>query len=32
LIKLPGGTCDIHPSLAGQTLIAQTVVSLLGKK
>jgi lysophospholipase L1-like esterase len=32
LIKLPNGTCDIHPSLAGQTLIAQTVVSLLGKK
>lgn len=32
LIKLPDGTCDIHPSLAGQTLIAQTVVSLLGKK
>ena len=32
LIKLPGGTCDIHPSLAGQTLIAQTVVSLIGKK
>ena len=32
LIKLPNGTCDIHPSLAGQTLIAQTVVSLLAKK
>jgi|GEM_PF-273894 len=32
LIKLPGGTCDIHPSLAGQTLIAQTVVALIGKK
>ncbi len=32
LIKLPNGTCDIHPSLAGQTLIAQTVVGLLGKK
>jgi hypothetical protein len=32
LIKLPNGTCDIHPSLTGQTLIAQTVVSLVGKK
>jgi lysophospholipase L1-like esterase len=32
LIKLPNGTCDIHPSLAGQTLIAQTVVGLIGKK
>jgi lysophospholipase L1-like esterase len=32
LIKLPNGTCDIHPSLAGQTLIAQTVLSLIGKK
>jgi lysophospholipase L1-like esterase len=32
LIKLPNGTCDIHPSLAGQTLIAQTVVALVGKK
>ena len=32
LIKLPNGTCDIHPSLAGQTLIAQTVVSMIGKK
>lgn len=32
LIKLPGGTCDIHPSLAGQTLIAQTMVGLIGKK
>ncbi|MEO8049908.1 MAG: SGNH/GDSL hydrolase family protein [Acidobacteriota bacterium] len=32
LIKRPGGTCDIHPSLAGQTLIAQTVVRLIGKK
>ena len=32
LIKLPDGTCDIHPSLAGQTLIAQTVAGLIGKK
>ena len=32
LIKLPNGTCDIHPSFAGQTLIAQTVVSLIAKK
>ena len=32
LIKLPGGSCDIHPSLAGQTLIAQTVVALVDKK
>jgi lysophospholipase L1-like esterase len=32
LIKLPNNTCDIHPSLAGQTLIAQTVVASIGKK
>jgi hypothetical protein len=32
LIRLPNGTCDIHPSLAGQTLIAQMVVGLVGKK
>lgn len=29
LVKLPNNTCDIHASLAGQTLIAQTVVSLI---
>jgi len=32
LVKLPDNTCNIHPSLAGQTLIAQTVVSVLSKK
>src|SRR6266567_1225883 len=30
LVILPNGTCDIHASLAGQTLIAQTVVDLIG--
>jgi len=29
LVKLPDNTCDIHPSLAGQRLIAQTVASLV---
>ena len=29
LVKLPNNTCDIHPSLAGQTLIAQTIVGLI---
>jgi len=32
LVKLPNGTCDIHASLAGQTLIAQTVMGLIGEK
>jgi len=32
LVILPNGTCDIHASLAGQTLIAQTVVDLIGSK
>jgi lysophospholipase L1-like esterase len=31
LIQLPNGTCDIHPSLAGQALIAQTVVDQIDK-
>ena len=31
LIRLPDGTCDIHPSLRGQTLIAQTVVDQIAK-
>jgi len=31
LIRLPNGTCDIHPSLAGQALIAQTVVDQIPK-
>jgi len=31
-VKLPNNTCDIHPSLAGQTLIAETVVGLLSWK
>ena len=32
LIPLPGGVCDIHPSAAGQELIAQTVLDLVSKK
>jgi lysophospholipase L1-like esterase len=29
LVKLPDGTCDTHPSAAGQSLIAQTVLATL---
>jgi hypothetical protein len=29
LIPLSPGVCDIHPSAAGQALIAQTVLSLV---
>jgi len=29
LIRLPGGGCDIHPSAAGQALIAQTALPLV---
>jgi hypothetical protein len=25
-VKLPDGTCDTHPSLAGQELLADTVL------
>jgi lysophospholipase L1-like esterase len=32
LIPLPAGGCDIHPSAAGQALIAQTVLDLVSKK
>ena len=32
LIPLPTGGCDIHPSAAGQALIAQTVLDLVSKK
>jgi lysophospholipase L1-like esterase len=32
LVPLPGGVCDIHPSAAGQALIAQTVLELVAKK
>jgi lysophospholipase L1-like esterase len=32
LIKLPNSTCDIHPSLAGQALIARTVVDQIVKR
>ena len=32
LIPLPTGGCDIHPSAAGQALIAQTILDLLPKK
>ena len=31
LIKLPTGTCNVHPSPAGQTLLANTIVNLLGE-
>lgn len=31
LIALPAGGCDIHPSAAGQALIAQTILALLPK-
>jgi lysophospholipase L1-like esterase len=29
LIKLPNGTCDTHPSMAGQELLADTVLKVL---
>lgn len=32
LIVLPSGGCDIHPSAAGQALIAQTVLDVVSKK
>ncbi len=32
LIPLSAGVCDIHPSAAGQALIAQTVLALVPKK
>lgn len=32
LIPLSAGICDIHPSAAGQALIAQTVLALVPKK
>ena len=30
LIKLPGGGCDVHPTLAGQRLLAGAVLKALG--
>jgi lysophospholipase L1-like esterase len=30
LVPLPGGTCDVHPSIAGQKLLANTVLKALG--
>ncbi|MBV9093755.1 MAG: SGNH/GDSL hydrolase family protein [Streptosporangiaceae bacterium] len=30
LIKLPGGTCDVHPSPAGQLLLAQAIEDVVG--
>jgi lysophospholipase L1-like esterase len=32
LVKLPGGTCDTHPDLAGQALIAGTVLQVLERQ
>jgi hypothetical protein len=32
LIVVSPGVCDIHPSAAGQALIAQTVLALVPKK
>jgi lysophospholipase L1-like esterase len=32
LIPVSTGVCDIHPSAAGQALIAQTVLALVPKK
>jgi lysophospholipase L1-like esterase len=31
LIRLADGTCDTHPTLAGQTLIAETIAALISK-
>jgi hypothetical protein len=30
LIKLPGGTCNIHPSPAGHLLLAQAIEDVVG--
>ena len=32
LVKLPDGTCDTHPNLAGQALIASTVLQVIESK
>jgi hypothetical protein len=32
LVKFPNGTCDTHPSLAGQELLADTVLKAVGTK
>jgi len=32
LVKLPDGTCDTHPNLAGQALIASTVLQVFESK
>jgi lysophospholipase L1-like esterase len=32
LVKLPDGTCDTHPNLAGQVLIASTVLQVIQRK
>ena len=32
LVKLPNGTCDTHPNLAGQALIASTVLQVIESK
>jgi lysophospholipase L1-like esterase len=32
LVKFPNGTCDTHPSLAGQHLLADTVLKAAGAK
>jgi hypothetical protein len=32
LVKLPDGTCDTHPSLAGQELLASTVLQVAAVK
>ena len=32
LVKFPNGTCDTHPSLAGQELLADTVLKAVGAK
>ncbi len=29
LIKLPDGTCNIHPSVLGQQLLAQAIATVL---
>jgi hypothetical protein len=31
LIKLPGGTCDIHPSEKGRDILAVSVVAAAGR-
>lgn len=32
LVPLPGGTCDVHPSVAGQQVLANAILNVLGAR